>query len=322
MLDDLSHYEYLGNPEYSWDVLTLLAMRDKPWTRADIDNYYYGKLVGGAAIFDGCLPLLIRIGVVFEDGSLALNPDCEQYTRNVKYLKGKIIERVLLTLRDDEVFNEIFCPENLSYDIVYHSIQINNSAFRFKYSNFKNLLINFGFLAPHPDKKIRKLIIHSAYKRFFDKQILPEVKRRKIGIEEFEKSQAQKQIYGEEAEDFILQYEKGRMLKHAKQKMIEKISTYDVSAGYDIISFDSIASLSIDRFIEVKSYSGKPAFYWSRNEMDQARIKKDKYYLYLVNRDEMNKEGYAPLMIQDPYETVYVSPSWNKTPSVTYVTKN
>jgi hypothetical protein len=68
-----------------------------------------------------------------------------------------------------------------------------------------------------------------------------------------------------------------------------------------------------DRFIEVKSFSGVPSFHWSRNEMDVSRIMKSQYFLYLVDRSQMNKEGYAPLIIQNPYEHVLENPlQWEK----------
>lgn len=320
MLDDLSHYEYLGNPDYSWELLSLLDGSERKWSRQDISNHYYGKIIGGAAIFDGCVPLLSHVGILLiENEEITLNPDCGQYIRNEKYLRGKIIEKILLSLKDDEIFNEIFCPENLSYDIVYRSIQINNSAFRFKYANFKSLLINFGFLAPHPDPKIRKLVIHSSYRSLFDKRVLPEVKRRKIGIDEFQKSQERKQIYGDEAENYVLAYEKKRLMGHQYHHRIEIISTYDVAAGYDLVSFDSQASKDLDRFIEVKSFSESPGFYWSRNEMNQAKVRRGNYYLYLVDRAKIKNKDYEPIVIQDPYLAVYMSKDWNKTPTVTYV---
>ena len=53
----------------------------------------------------------------------------------------KFIEFLFQTLNQDDNFHSIFSSEHLSYDIIYHSTQINNSAFGFKFSNFKQLLI-------------------------------------------------------------------------------------------------------------------------------------------------------------------------------------
>jgi len=47
-----------------------------------------------------------------------------------------------------------------------------------------------------------------------------------------------------------------------------------VNAGYDIQSFNDNKSIIIDKFIEVKSYEGTPYFYWSKNEVEVAKLKK------------------------------------------------
>lgn len=322
MLNDLSSYENLGNPEYFWEVIGLLAREEITWTQSEVDKHFQGKILGGAVVFDGCIELLKRIDiiVVHPGDELTLDSKCATYTRNIKYQKGKIIESTLLKLKDDEVFNEIFSSQNISYDIIYRSIQISNSAFKFKYANFKNLLIELGFLAPHPDAKIKKLIVQPSYKAIFDKQVLTEIKRRKIGIAELEKSLAQKQIYGDEAEKYVLSFEKQRLSAHSLGHQIEIISTYDVSAGYDIVSFTGLASKELDRFIEVKSFNSQAGFYWSRNEIDQAKIKRLNYFLYLVDRLKMGMEDYSPIIIQDPYDTVYLSDDWNKSSTTMYVT--
>ena len=120
----------------------------------------------------------------------------------------------------------------------------------------------------------------------------------------------QKQIYGEEAELFILAFERTRL---NNKKGIDWIAEYSVAEGYDIISFNTISSTKNDRCIEVKSYSGSPYFFWSRNEMDIARIKGDEYYLYLVDRNQINNEDYTPIVIQNPYKNVLNGTEWIKT---------
>jgi hypothetical protein len=67
-----------------------------------------------------------------------------------------------------------------------------------------------------------------------------------------------------------------------------QFSHIDVSAGYDIASLKDQGSSIIDKFIEVKSYSGSPYFYWSKNEIEVAKQERDNYFLYLINRDEIS----------------------------------
>ena len=194
--------------------------------------------------------------------------------------------------------------QNISYDIIYHQIQIDSGAFQFRYANFRHLLLSFSFIQEHPDTAIRKFIINPKYRKLFDSNLMPEIKRRKIGIEQLEKMLAQKQIHGKEAEEFVLDYETRRLDGHHKIESIEIISTYDVGAGYDVVSFDSLESKIHDRFIEVKSFAGNPSFHWSRNEMERARERKNQYFLYLVDRTKMKETDYEPLVIQNPHEQV------------------
>jgi len=324
MLEELRNYENLGSPEYFWILFNLLTAKDaKPWTRASIEKHFNTQYINGVSIFDGCVDMALKVGIlaIGKDDLVTIDGDFNQSLFNEKYLQFKITEKILQAVQQDDKFFEIFCPENLSYDIVYRSIQISNSAFTFRYANFKQLLIDFGFLKPHPDKAIRMLIINPQFRSMFDRQVLPEVKRRKIGIDELEKSLAQKQIYGDEAEDFALAYEKERLSNHDLLEKVEKISTYDVAAGYDLVSFNDSSSQELDRFIEVKSYAGTPSFYWSRNEMYQAKLKRHRYFLYLIDRTKMNEKGYKPFVIQNPHNSVYLSEGWSKVPSVMFVTK-
>ncbi|MEQ9467831.1 MAG: DUF3883 domain-containing protein [Ekhidna sp.] len=304
MLKDLSKYENLGTPKYHFELLQ--TVRKNPsftWSTIDIDNLFHNRIIDNRTIFDGCLPLLKSIGIVEINSNkeLSFDPSFNKYLNSEKQLVDKIVEKLMFSLNDDPIFLEIFSPRFISYDIVYRSIQIENSAFRLKYSNFKQLLIDFGVITDHPTKLIKKFIINSRYKKVFDKVILPEIRKRKIGIDELKKSLELRQIYGEEAEKFVLAFEEKRL---SRKKKVDWVAEYSTSDGYDIASFDSVKSTDHDRFIEVKSYAGKPSFFWSRNEIDVARIKKKSYYLYLVNRDKMKESDYCPIIIQDPFQNV------------------
>jgi hypothetical protein len=315
MLEELRQYENLGTPKYFWEFLTQVNECGDSWTVDDTNSYFYNKIIDGLSIFDGCVHFAKSIGVIFVDpeGHITLDASFNPFPRSEHHLHNKLVEKLFMVLKDDDVLQAIFSSENVSYDIMYRSIQIDNSAFDLRYSNFKDLLISFGFLTPHPDSNISKYIVNGRYKRLFDQLLLPEIKRRKLGIDELRKSFEQKQIYGEEAEKFVLEYEKSRLAEHPNLEKVEIISEYDVSAGYDLVSFCEINSPEIDRFVEVKSFTGLPYFYWSRNEMDTARIRRESYYLYLVDREKINDNDYAPIIIQDPFVNVLDKPEkWNK----------
>ncbi len=312
MLEELRKFENLGTPNYFHELLTIL--HNNKWTKQNVQEYFFNRIIDGKEIYDGCLLFLelIEIIKINNDNHIILDSAFLGNIISVTYLKIKILERLFTILNNDRCFHSIFCTEHVTFDVIYHSPQINNSAFHFKYSNFKQLLIDFDFLLPHPEKNIRKLIINKKYKRFFDKNILPEIKKKMLGIEELKKQLEQKQIYGEEAENFVLNFEKQRLNLHKKIGDIEKISEYDSYAGYDIISFNNNHSEEIDRFIEVKSYEGIPNFYWSKNQVYVSKIKTTSYFLYLVDRKKMQNKEYNPMIIQNPYVTILKNDEWIK----------
>lgn len=314
MLKELSKYENLGTPSFHFEILRKLQdNRNENWNIRNIGELFHNRIIDGRTHFDGCIPLLDHIGIINIDSNGDIFAE-ETFLENLvsqNLMIDKVVEKLLSVLNDDPKFHNIFCSEFISRDIIYHSIQIDNSAFPLKFSCFKQLLIDFNVLQEHPTKEFKKYIINGRYKKLFDKFLLPEIKKRKVGIEELQKSLEQKQIYGEEAERFVLSFEENRL---NRSKIIDWVAEYSTSDGYDIASYQDESSEIHDRFIEVKSYSGYPYFFWSRNEMEIARIKKLSYYIYLVNRDKMNDTDYIPIIIRDPYNSIYKNESdWDQT---------
>jgi len=314
MLRELSRYENLGTPGFFWEMLQRLRDNDARWTPDDLTAYFSNRIVDGEAVFDGCLPMAKAIGIVRSDGrsALAIDPEFLDFLASESYMRAKTLERTLVAFGNDDEFLTIFSPLYLSYDIVYSLIQIDRSAFGFRYANLRRFLASFGFISPHPDTKIPKFIINPKHKRIFDLHLLPEVKRRKIGIDNLEAALEQKRIAGANAEDFVVAFEKRRVVTHPKPDSIQRISDYDVAAGYDVVSYDGPGSVSYDRFIEVKSCTIDRRFFWSKNEIQQAKIKRALYFLYLVNPEKIRDAAYEPMIIQNPYENVFLDQSWTR----------
>ena len=105
---------------------------------------------------------------------------------------------------------------------------------------------------------------------------------------------------GEAAEEWVLHYERQRLSEHPLQEQIRRVSIDDVSAGYDILSFASLASLQHDLFIEVKSHGATKLFHWSRNEIAVAREFGESYALYLIDRQQCDAPNYEPHVIPGP----------------------
>ena len=311
MLNALRHFDNLGTPEYFFILLNTLNENPKAkWKLNDITQLFNNKIIDGRNIHDGCIELAIRIKILyFKKDIIIIDENISSFLNTKTQMSDKFIEYLFRAFKDDESFHNIFCSKYISFDIVYKSIQINNSAFGFRFSNFKQLLIDFGAIKIHPTPELSSFIINLRYKKLFDKTILPEIRKRKIGINEFHKSMAQQQIYGEEAEKFVLEFEHKRL---NQKKEIDWVAEYIVNEGYDIASYDSEDDDKYNRFIEVKSFDGEtPYFFWSRNEISIAKIRKDKYWLYLVNRSEIKKEGYIPIMEQNPH-SILENKKWTK----------
>ena len=305
MLEELCKYENLGTPGFHLELLgTLSESQGQRWKQDDISALFHNRIIDGRSVFDGCLPLLIAFELITinSESELQIDPSFDQYLVSEALFIDRLVEKMVQFLKNDSIFHDIFCSEYISLDVIYRSIQIENAAFPLRHSAFKQLLIDFNFLTEHPQSNFPKYIINSRYKKIFDKVVLPEIRKRKVGIEELRRSLEQQQIYGEEAEKFVLDFEKKR-LKHRGNEVIW-VAEYSVADGYDIASLHSEESEKLDRFIEVKSYIGTPYFFWSRNEIEVARIKKKNYFLYLVNRKQLERFAYKPIMIQDPYKNV------------------
>jgi hypothetical protein len=312
MLKDLRQYNNFGTPNYFFGLLKNLKDNDNViWNKSNIEQLFYNKVIDGRSIYDGCLEIAIRINfLLLKEDNITLNKNLIGFLNSVNQMSDKFIEYLFIALKEDEVFYNIFSSEFLTYDIMHKTLQISNSAFGFKFGNFKQLLIDFDVIRSHPTIEINSYLLNTTYKTLFDKTILPEIKKRVIGIEEFKKSMELQQIYGEEAEKFVVDFENRRL---NGKKRIDWVAEYVVNAGYDVISYNIESDDEYNRFIEVKSYEGKiPYFFWSRNEYQVARLKKEEYWLYLINRKKMNDNAYKPIMIPNPHLNILNNDDWSK----------
>lgn len=305
-------YDNLGTPEYFWELFNQLQKWDL-WTEEDIWSYFFNKIIDNNNIFDGCLPLLKLSNIIYIDEESKEIKRSFNY-RNILHSKQlcrqKLLEWFLISFHKDDDFYNIFSSENSSYDLIYKTIQIDYSAFWLKYSNIRKLLLDFDFLIKHPNFPYKKLIINPSWKKFFDKNFAPEIRKRKIWIEELKKNLEEQQINWEEAEKFVLDFEYSRL---GSKEWVEWIAPYDSAAWYDILSYHKKQSINNDRFIEVKSYAWEtPYFYWTQNEIKTAQKKADNYFLYLVNREEISNENYTPNMIMNPIVNILDNEDWIK----------
>jgi len=123
---------------------------------------------------------------------------------------------------------------------------------------------------------------------------------------------------GNKAEQSIIEYEMKKLKDYPYMaRNIEHIAKINVNAGYDIKSFcknEAEKGVSEKIYIEVKAVSAiQKKFYWSANEVETAKRLKTRYYLYLLPVGLNEQFDINNLqIIQNPYESVYLSSDWLK----------
>lgn len=97
--------------------------------------------------------------------------------------------------------------------------------------------------------------------------------------------EANNRTLGEAGEEFVLNFERARLIREGREKLaarIEQVSrTQGDGAGFDILSYESTGA---DRLIEVKTtkYGQDTPFFVSRNEVDVSQVRAGAYQLYRV----------------------------------------
>jgi hypothetical protein len=125
---------------------------------------------------------------------------------------------------------------------------------------------------------------------------------------------------GYQAELWVLEREKRRLKNHLLFDAIKMVSTENVAAGFDIASYSSNHSMTYDKLIEVKSYSGQPKIYITKNELDAANYYAEKYFLVIVDRDKLGDSEYSPREYGNPYQMLFSEsrPDWVSVNPTTY----
>lgn len=313
MLTELKKYNNLGSID---EIIYLLTetLSDEPKSINDIEKFCLSNTSYYNIPARGIVALLEFISAIsYCERGIFLNKFGHDLLESVidGTFTRKIIKTLLSKIILEEMYSDFLELESISFDFIHEAYVIKNSHISFKYAGIRNFLINSGFFKLSSQIS-SLLIINESYTDFLIEVIKPA--RGKLSLEKFKEMQILKEKYGQEAEEFVLNYEKKRLSGHLQLEKISQISTIDVNAGYDIISFDSVKSEVYDRFIEVKSFSKDICFYWTKNEIEVSKNKGASYHLYLIDRDNMNQIGYKPYIIVNPYELVFKNNTWKREP--------
>ncbi|MBL7184776.1 MAG: DUF3883 domain-containing protein [Phycisphaerae bacterium] len=176
---------------------------------------------------------------------------------------------------------------------------------RLKYSGLRNFLIDLEFL--HVDPEENRYTVVAEYPL-----ICSELQqKRELSSEDFAQILERKEQIGKTAEKAILEYERRRLSElPGIVDRIEHTSVSDVTAGYDIRSFEDKLDENgnvVPRLIEVKAVSfWCYRFHWTRNEIEKSKLHGQRYHLYLlpvVGIDKFNIERLK--VVKDPYKAVF-----------------
>lgn len=226
-------------------------------------------------------------------------------------------------LRKNDDFNKALCTtclvqiskdgfldtEAIHYNKERKAYVIERYGFSVSAALFRNILIQYKVLKESGGELILNLDYEPVFAEYKRKQ------GTKKSLEQLKKLLEQQELQGEEAELFVVEYEKRRLAGSEKKNSVKRISVIDVSAGYDILSYEDDTSVEFDRFIEVKSFFGNTHFYWSENEIETAKLYEDRYYIYLIDASMVKMQGYEPLIIKNPAKTILASESWIMSPT-------
>lgn len=105
------------------------------------------------------------------------------------------------------------------------------------------------------------------------------------------------------AEEYVVEYERRRLSRAGRSdlsQLVERVSEYDVYAGFDVRSFEIDGAT---RYIEIKSSTNLHVqFYWSCAERGFGREQGRAYWIYFVPRSqELPDLRHSLVLIQDPH---------------------
>lgn len=320
MLEELLKHEKLGNKnELSFFLLNALTL-SKNQKISDLRAYCVSNHYTIGQSINGILKLLEFMKLISMSDDYVLVED-EFFTSIKKssdnFDQNHFARAFLTVLRNEGAIDTLFPPNAIKLDSIEKVFYIKENYIPLRYMGVRNLLISLDFFEHNSPLGSNILTVNRAYSDFFLNEIIKTIKdanqyRRRKTLQSLKERQARQELLGKEAELFVLDFEKQRLNKHPLVDNIQRISEEYVNAGYDIESYSDNNSLFTDRFIEVKSYSENLEFYWSANEVDMAKELLDKYFLYLVDRTKVLEAGYAPKIIQNPYQNIYENELWKK----------
>jgi hypothetical protein len=309
-LKELLLHDSIGSLNEILFIITLIETSKRKSVNSIID-YSMENYIESRISVNGILQLLEFICFIkIKNNRIILDGQSEFYNivnENEKRLF--LIDIILSKIIEDNFFIRHFSLDLIEYDDYKGRFIVKNNFFPIKLSPIKNLLISFKCIKY--DYETNNLIINDDNFLELLSKKLPSFQKNKT-IDDLKKELELREKFGNDAEVYVIEFEKRRLSGHPRIGNIIRISQINVTAGYDILSYSDSQSKKHDRYIEVKSFSGIPRFHFSRNEIKISKIKQKHYYLYLVDRDCYGDKEYEPIIIRDPYHTIFNNNTWER----------
>lgn len=270
------------------------------------------KYLEYALAFDETLSLLENLEVVRNDsGELVPSKTFSRTHDSLDEFKNKFLPVLFSANRDvSEELRDFLLNFQTENDKTFFKA---TELQKIKFSDTRNLLLELEFISTGADNAT--YFINPEFADLFVKQF----SKRKLSPETLKKKQAEYESIGLTAEKAVIAYEVKRLTDISiLPSDIEHTSQENVLAGYDIKSFENFLdpnSKRVDRYVEVKAVSVEDyKFYWSKNEMEIAKVFGEKYYLYLLPVISNNTFDFDKLIIKrNPFKNIYSNElEWRK----------
>ena len=302
MLEDLKNYNRIGT-KIDFIVLIREIIGDKELTDSDIaimsTNHTQSSCDVNAMLkFLRCTSIIEKI-----HNKWKIVKEKHEYIQDSK----KMINHIVINLVN-QLFEEHILDRNMfQFSWEKRAYIFKKEMLPLDCNQMRDVLVSCGFFQLEKELSISKFYVSQEYEKLLSQIISKYVK--KFSLEQLKKKLDENEIAGEKAEQFVIKYEYNR-LEYSVPLEIKQISVIDVSAGYDIASFENSNSNTYDRFIEVKAINSEGTFYWANTEIETAKRKENNYYLYLVDLQKIEDVDYHPEIIQNPAEEILISDNW------------
>jgi len=290
-IDDCLHKISFREIKILWNILRDVSSAKSDFVRAKFlqDGLHYSEITGFLAAL-GLLRLTkTQIGKI---GHLGKTDDD---------MKSALVLRLLASSTRYRPHVNAFLGNFQNFDGRFQILM--DSEKRHKFGGLRNWLLDFEFLdhdlgGPSYCVSLQYLSAFLEAKSNFSKS-----------PQELHDILLAREKLGHDAEIEVLKFEMSRLRDYpGLVKRIKHIATENVSAGYDVFSLTEAANGRefSDRLIEVKAVSASDyKFYWSRNEIETARLHGSNYFLYLVPVFKNGFDMKKLKILQNPFKNVY-----------------